>query len=125
MIIDYERLATRFINKFEFVIHAELSKNVCPEWCEEIDHMHGSHFMVYIMDKLEHRDPFVFDFWGTLHDKKNDNRPSNYSILSALNFSIISDLMEDEMTEKIKEFSNRVKEFFSKEELKELERLMG
>jgi hypothetical protein len=124
MTIEYERLATLFLEKFDLVIHADLLDDVCPPWCDG-NHIHGKHYLVTVMDKGEQRS-FEFDFWESEKDKDENNRPNNYPILAMVSSTIDADPWDaDEATlQKIAEFTERAKKFFTGEELKELQNLV-
>lgn len=119
-----EKMANRFLDRFDLVIHADLLGFDAPPWCEQgVAH---DHYWVSIMDKTEQREPLQFDYWNSFRSKEEDYRPTNYEILSCVSQDKAVDLSEmwlvlDDIVKDIRHQQERINGFFTIEELAALE----
>jgi len=122
--IDYERLATIFLDKYDLAIHADGPTLECPPWCDG-NHIHGRHYEVSVMDKKEKRDTFTFDFWESERDCQNNDRPNNYTVLSMILSTMRAEPFDanEAILKSIQDFSKRAKKFFTEEELENLKNI--
>jgi hypothetical protein len=122
-----EDQANRFLDRFGLVLHAEFLGNDPPPWCRKGDvraAIHGDHYRIFIMDKGETRQ-LEYDFWNSCRSKEENYRPANYEILAGLSADLRTDLgfLEDETGDAIRDHQDNISNFFTAEELAELQEI--
>jgi len=125
---DYRRKANKFLDKYGIIIHAELSveEEKCPLWCDG-SHIHGDHYVTWVMDKTGDREHFNFDFWNSLTAKDEGNRPTNYDILACLacdlQYRDDLDLDDEKIRVQVNAQKQKIEAFFTEEELADLKEI--
>ena len=131
---DYENQAKEFLYRFGLSFMADISDNQsCPPWGAEkpCNHLtHGRKYNIGFMRRFD-QPSLEFNFWGSKHDQEDGKHPTAYDVLSCISSDASQPEDPDEVYAEygnmkpsqciaIAEFSKKLKQFFSKEELEAL-----
>ncbi len=125
---DYEAQAKRFLDKFNLSLKVAFKGDKCPPW-DDARHIHGDRYRVTI--KRQDRRSISFDFWNSLNDKQNGERPTAYDILAAISSDATMPTDPDQVVEEMGEmkpsqaiavakFAKKLQAYFTEEELEKL-----
>ncbi len=129
---EYEAQADEFLNKFGMTFKAAWKSRKAPSWAK--DGIHGDHYRVTIKRKTG--GSLTFDFWGSLHDKRQGKHPNAYDVLACISgdlycpetfsefcaeYGYDDDSREAERTFKTASaFMRKLRDFFQDEEIEAL-----
>ena len=139
---EYEAQAERFLKKFDLIIMVAFKGDKCPPW-DDSKHIHGDRYRITIKRArlLEWKEAITknhptrkaisFDFWNSLRDHEEGDRPTSYDILACISSEATMPTTPDEVYEelgdmkpsqanRIAKFARKLQDFFSEPEIEEL-----
>ena len=143
MTTEYDVQAEKFLERFGLKFRATMKGDRCPPWCGEDSRgcVHGDHYRVTIW-RVRERQPVdrsgrvSFDFWNSQKDMQDGRSPTAYDVLACISGDVTCpDTFEDFCADygddtdsrkaevlfrRVSKFANRLKAFFTTEELEAL-----
>jgi len=132
---DYEAQAKRFLDLFDLSLNTAFKGDKCPTWCDG-KHIHGDRYRITIKRMNRDRNPksISFDFWNSLKDREEGNRPTPYDVLSCISSEASSPTNPDEVFAEygdmkpsqavaIAKFAQKLQDFFTGAELESLQEI--
>ena len=86
-ITKYDTQATEFLAKYEINLTIRSATfQTCPAWdrktCAKNTHLHGLKYIVELAH--EGRSEIQFPFWGSMNDREDRKRPTQYDVLACV-----------------------------------------
>ena len=125
---EYEAQAERFLDEFNLTLRVAFKGDKCPPW-DDHRHIHGDRYRITIKRKAGKS--ISLDFWNSLSDVRQGNRPTAYDVLSCISAESQSPTNPDEVAKEfggmkpseaiaVAKFATRLQRFFSNHELEQL-----
>jgi len=134
---EYKKQAQAFLDQFQLTLEITQVPRRPPPWHEK-DKEYGRKYEIVLQRKGDSKGPgmrFIrFPFWDSIHNKKNDIKPTPYDVLACLSGGAAGYTDPDEVYReygemlpseaiRIANFTKRLQRFFSEAELNELQEI--